>query len=137
MMNQPKPRIDVMFSSQYPEGAKKDIHNLLEEKFKVNISERVSFRKDATIWIILTVALLGTALKVFLKEFMGESGKLLARRLFQARNQVDNASRPVNVQLVIVHSEREITITGKDEEELYQNLLEAKEELEKAIQDSE
>lgn len=129
MLNQPKPRIDVMFSSQYPEEAKKDIYNLLEEKFGVDISERVNVRKDTTIWIVLTLALLGSALKVFFKEFMGESGKLLARRLFQARNQVDDTSRPVNVQLVIVYSEREIIITGKDEEELYQNLLEAKERI--------
>ncbi len=130
MLNQPKPRIDVMFSSQYPEEAKKDIYNLLEEKFGVDISERVSVRKDTTIWIVLTL-LLGSALNVFFKEFMGESGKLLARRLFQARNQVDDTSRPVNVQLVIVYSEREIIITGKDEEELYQNLLEEKRELER------
>lgn len=119
-----------MFSSQYPEEAKKDIYNLLEEKFGVDISERVSVRKDTTIWIVLTL-LLGSALNVFFKEFMGESGKLLARRLFQARNQVDDTSRPVNVQLVIVYSEREIIITGKDEEELYQNLLEEKRELER------
>jgi hypothetical protein len=132
MLNQPKPIIDVMFSSQYPEEAKKDIHNLLKEKFELNISKRVSFKKDETVWIILTLAFLDGALKLFLKEFIKESGKLLARRLFQSSNHISDTNRPINVQIVIEYSEQKIIVTGNDEDELYQNLLEVKKKIEES-----
>ena len=139
MVNQQKskkPKIEVMFSSQYPEEAKDDIIDIFEEEFEVKVSSMMSIRKDVSIWIAVTVVLVGVgqALKVFLKNFIGESGKLLAQKLFGAANRVSETERPVTVQLeIIINSERR-AVTGKDAEDLYQKLLEmTKEETENQV----
>ena len=97
----------------------------------------VEIRKDASIWITLTIVAGIWALKTFLKRFLDESGKLLAQRLFQAAdkavNETENPQRPVKVQLIVMNSGKATYITGKDESEFYQNLLESTEKIENGI----
>jgi len=130
---QQKPKISVMFSSQYPEEAKKDILNLLEESFAVDVSEKVIFYKNATLWIVLALGFAAfLALREFLKGFAGESGKQLAQRLFKAAEK-SPASR-TNVRIIIQYNEQDKYIDGKDESELYHNLLKSMEEIKKEMQ---
>lgn len=134
--NKQKPEVKVMFSGQYPEESKRDVIDLLEENFVVETSDGFMFRKYITIWISVSLGFLTIyALRLFLKAFSEESGKLLAQRLFKAADKAkEKSSEKVDVQIKIEYPDKEKYIEGEDESELYQNLLKSIEEIKKDIQ---
>ena len=122
-----------MFSSQYPEEAKKDVLDLLEGNFAVDTSEKVIFYKDVTTWIVLALGFATLlALREFLKGFAGESGKQLAQQLFKVAEK--SPAPRTNVRIIIQYNEQDKYIDGKNERELYQNLLKSMEEIKKEMQ---
>lgn len=123
-MAEQKPKIEVMFSSQFPEAARKDIQNLLESKFDLDISNKVHVLKNDNVWIVLLLTFFGTSFSIFLKEFLKESGKLLAQKLFQSGKQAISQGHRVEYRIEIRNLGQQNILVGKDADEIYRKLIE-------------
>ena len=122
-MNEEKTEIEIMFSSQFPEEAKKDIQTLLEDKFELSVSKKVIMLKDETVWITIVITFFGTSFTVFLTEFLKESGKLLAQKLFQSGKQAIAKGYQVEHRIEIHNHGQINVIIGKDADETYKQLI--------------
>ncbi len=124
MLFKPKPEIEVMFSSEYPELHQKSVSDLLEKSFKLTKSNRVSIMKDDSVWIILTLTFAGTSFTVFIHEFLKESGKLLAQKLFQSGRQDAEPGKQVNYRIELVNTgQQNITINGHNVDDIHEKLI--------------